>query len=101
MALLVSNGFREDDFAHLHPGGQLGKRTLRVERLMHTGAEVPTATPPDTVERGGRHHQRGRIRHGLRRRPPMAASRESSPTATSGATWPSRPASRERRRASS
>ncbi len=50
MALLVSNGFREDDFAHLHPGGQLGKRTLRVERLMHTGAEVPTATPPDTVE---------------------------------------------------
>ncbi len=50
MALLVSKGFREDDFAHLHPGGELGKRMLRVERLMHTGAEVPTVTPPATVE---------------------------------------------------
>lgn len=50
MALLVSKGFREDDFAHLHPGGQLGKRLLRVERLMHTGAEVPTVMPPATVD---------------------------------------------------
>ena len=50
MALLVSKGFREDDFAHLHPGGELGKRMLRVERLMHTGAEIPTVAPPATVE---------------------------------------------------
>ena len=49
MALLVGRGFREDDFAHLHPGGQLGKRLLRVERLMHTGADVPTVTPPAAV----------------------------------------------------
>ena len=41
MTLLVARGFREEDFAHLHPGGQLGKRLLRVERLMHTGAAVP------------------------------------------------------------
>ena len=41
MTLLVARGFREEDFAHLHPGGQLGKRLMRVERLMHTGAAVP------------------------------------------------------------
>ncbi len=45
MALLVGKGFREEDFAHLHPGGQLGKRLLRAERLMHTGTELPTVTP--------------------------------------------------------
>ena len=50
MVLLVSKGFREDDFAHLHPGGQLGKRLLCVERLMHTGADVPTVMPPAAVD---------------------------------------------------
>ena len=52
MALLVSKGFREEDFAHLHPGGQLGKRLLRVDRLMHTGTELPTverSAPTDEV----------------------------------------------------
>jgi arabinose-5-phosphate isomerase len=41
MALLVSKGFREEDFAILHPGGKLGKRFLRVRDLMHTGAAIP------------------------------------------------------------
>ena len=50
MALLVSKGFREDDFAHLHPGGQLGKRLLRVDRLMHTGAEVPAVQPSASAD---------------------------------------------------
>ena len=45
MALLVRKGFREDDFANLHPGGEIGKRFLRVERLMHTGDDIPTVTP--------------------------------------------------------
>ena len=52
MALLVSKGFREEDFVHLHPGGQLGKRLLRVDRLMHTGTELPTverSAPTDEV----------------------------------------------------
>jgi arabinose-5-phosphate isomerase len=40
MALLVEKGFRQDDFANLHPGG-IGKRVTRVERLMHAGAECP------------------------------------------------------------
>ena len=39
--LLVEKGFREDDFANLHPGGKLGKRLMRVEALMHTGKHCP------------------------------------------------------------
>src|SRR5215212_8854360 len=41
MALLVRKGFREEDFANLHPGGKLGKRFLRVRDLMHSGDQVP------------------------------------------------------------
>ena len=32
MTLMVRKGFGESDFANLHPGGQLGKRLLRVDR---------------------------------------------------------------------
>jgi arabinose-5-phosphate isomerase len=42
MVLLVDKGFRQEDFASLHPGGGIGKRLLRVESLMHTGAAMPT-----------------------------------------------------------
>ena len=41
MALLLRKGFKEEDFAFLHPGGKLGKRFLRVRDLMHTGQQVP------------------------------------------------------------
>ena len=41
MALLLRKGFREEDFAFLHPGGKLGKRFLRVRDLMHSGDHVP------------------------------------------------------------
>src|SRR6059058_5007764 len=41
MTLLVEKGFRQEDFANLHPGGILGKSLMRVESLMHTGAECP------------------------------------------------------------
>jgi len=41
MALIERRGFTVDDFAVLHPGGQLGKKLLRVEDVMHTGDEVP------------------------------------------------------------
>ena len=41
MALLLRKGFKEEDFAFLHPGGKLGKRFLRVSDLMHTGDQVP------------------------------------------------------------
>lgn len=41
MALIEARGFTADDFARLHPGGQLGKRLLKVEQLMHTGEDLP------------------------------------------------------------
>src|SRR5947208_2728329 len=41
MTLLVEKGFREEDFANLHPGGKLGKRLMRVESLMHAGSRCP------------------------------------------------------------
>ena len=45
MALVTRKGFREEDFAILHPGGKLGKRFLRVRDLMHSGDEIPLVTP--------------------------------------------------------
>ena len=42
MALLEAKGFTPEDFARLHPGGQLGKRLLKVEQLMHGGNDLPT-----------------------------------------------------------
>jgi arabinose-5-phosphate isomerase len=41
MTLLVAKGFREEDFANLHPGGKLGKRLMRVEQLMSGGDRAP------------------------------------------------------------
>ena len=41
MTLLVEKGFRQEDFASLHPGGKLGKRLMRVEALMHAGKQCP------------------------------------------------------------
>ena len=53
MTLLVRKGFREEDFANLHPGGKIGKRLMRVEALMHAGKHCPTVlatTPmPDVI----------------------------------------------------
>jgi arabinose-5-phosphate isomerase len=41
MTLLVRKGFREEQFASLHPGGKLGKRLMRVENLMTRGDAAP------------------------------------------------------------
>ena len=41
MTLLIEKGFRQEDFANLHPGGKLGKRLMRVEALMHAGDLAP------------------------------------------------------------
>lgn len=53
IALLERRGFKEEDFARLHPGGRLGKKLQRVENLMHTGDAVPRVTPstpmPDVI----------------------------------------------------
>jgi arabinose-5-phosphate isomerase len=41
VSLLERRGFKQEDFAALHPGGRLGKKLRRVEALMHTGEDVP------------------------------------------------------------
>ena len=42
VTLLSKRGFKEEDFAFFHPGGNLGRRLLLTAgELMHTGATVP------------------------------------------------------------
>jgi len=42
VAILEKKGFKEEEFAILHPGGALGKRLLlRVEDIMHKGDSIP------------------------------------------------------------
>jgi len=45
IALLERRGFKEEDFAALHPGGRLGKKLRRVESLMHSGEDAPRVLP--------------------------------------------------------
>lgn len=46
VVLLEKRGFKAEDFALFHPGGALGKRLLlRVEDLMHLGADIPLVGP--------------------------------------------------------
>jgi len=53
VALSERRGFKEEDFANLHPGGKLGKRLARVESLMHSGEALPRVAPstrmPDVI----------------------------------------------------
>ncbi|MFY9549959.1 MAG: KpsF/GutQ family sugar-phosphate isomerase [Thermoanaerobaculia bacterium] len=41
MSISERRGFKEEDFAALHPGGSLGRRFLKVRDLMRTGDRVP------------------------------------------------------------
>ncbi len=45
VALAEKRGFKEQDFADLHPGGKLGKKLARVASLMHSGEALPKVTP--------------------------------------------------------
>jgi arabinose-5-phosphate isomerase len=53
IALLDWRGFKEEDFAALHPGGRLGKKLRRIEALMHAGEDLPRVLPaakmPDVI----------------------------------------------------
>src|SRR5580692_11248627 len=53
VTLSEKRGFKEEDFANLHPGGKLGKRLARVESLMHSGGALPCVMPqtkmPDVI----------------------------------------------------
>jgi arabinose-5-phosphate isomerase len=53
VTLSEKRGFKEEDFANLHPGGKLGKKLARVESLMHAGEALPCVGPqtkmPDVI----------------------------------------------------
>ena len=53
MTVLAAKGFRQEDFASLHPGGKLGKKLMRAEQLMHGGDQAPMvpigAPMPDVI----------------------------------------------------
>jgi arabinose-5-phosphate isomerase len=53
LALSRRKGFKEENFADLHPGGLLGKRLMRVEALMQKGDAMPRVSPdtpmPDVI----------------------------------------------------
>jgi len=44
VVLLERKGFKQDDFAVLHPGGALGRRLQKVGDLMHRGDDIPVVT---------------------------------------------------------
>jgi arabinose-5-phosphate isomerase len=48
VALLERKGFSPRDFQLLHPGGQLGRKLLHVDDIMHTGTAMPLV-PRGTV----------------------------------------------------
>ncbi|ATX82123.1 arabinose-5-phosphate isomerase [Mariprofundus ferrinatatus] len=41
VVILNQRGFREEDFARVHPAGSLGKKLLRIADVMHQGSELP------------------------------------------------------------
>jgi arabinose-5-phosphate isomerase len=53
ISLLERRGFKEEDFAALHPGGRLGNKLRRVESVMHAGEGIPrvvaTTKMPDVI----------------------------------------------------
>jgi len=51
LALLESRGFKEEDFAALHPGGALGRKLLlRVEDVMHVREALPLVSEHDPMQ---------------------------------------------------
>jgi arabinose-5-phosphate isomerase len=50
IAVLQLRGFKEDDFAALHPAGRLGQKLLRVEEVMHKGDQLPVVAPETPVK---------------------------------------------------
>ncbi len=44
VVVLKQRGFKEEDFARVHPAGSLGRKLLRVADVMHSGDELPLVT---------------------------------------------------------
>ena len=49
VVVLKQRGFREEDFARVHPAGNLGRKLLRVADIMHKGDEIPMVPSTATL----------------------------------------------------
>lgn len=49
IALAEKRGFREEDFASLHPAGRLGRKVLTVGQVMHRDDAVPRVSPDTPI----------------------------------------------------
>lgn len=50
MVLLEARGFREEDYAHLHPGGAIGRSLLvHISNIMRTGSRLASVATGSTV----------------------------------------------------
>ena len=87
MTLLVEKGFREEDFAKIHPGGKLGKKLMRVDQLMHGGADAPIVQTDTPMRDVISEITKKTLGHDLRRQCRRTSSSASSQTATFAGTW--------------
>lgn len=52
VALIIKRGFKEEDFAFLHPRGSIGKKLfIKVKDLMHVGDELPVVSEDTPVSK--------------------------------------------------
>lgn len=49
VVVLKQRGFKEEDFARVHPAGSLGRKLLRVADVMRQGDALPLITPDATL----------------------------------------------------
>jgi len=49
VVVLKQRGFREEDFARVHPAGSLGRKLLRVADIMHSGEALPLVSANATL----------------------------------------------------
>lgn len=50
IAVAEKRGFREEDFASLHPAGRLGRKVLTVGRVMHGGEALPRVSSDTPIK---------------------------------------------------
>ncbi len=51
VTLIKMKGFKKNQFANFHPGGNLGKDLLRISEIMHKKSELPLATPNEKMSK--------------------------------------------------
>jgi len=50
VTLMNRRGFKPEDFSKLHPGGELGKRLIKIRDIMHTGPAIPKVLEQASLE---------------------------------------------------